>query len=321
MNTFTGCLPDTRTKKEKSKDYHKQLTVSGALVWSEKDFDDVKHFPVRNQDGSGSCVAQTLALILGIENYFEEGKFIEFSASDIYTKRTNVGMGMIGVEALEIARKQGVTLEVLMPSQNMGETEINQVTRCISDIEIGKIFKIKDHYQLPFDIDRIATMIASKSRDGYYKPLMVWFEFPRKEWDSKPKVTSSKNDIVRHSVAAIDFGIMDGKNGIFIQDSWGLDKTTNGGLRFISEDYINERMIFCAYVNDQENGYTEPKIKRVLKYGSRGDDVRLLQQMLGINADGILGRQTERAVKNFQKENGLVADGIVGQKTIAKLLA
>ena len=95
------------------------------------------------------------------------------------------------------------------------------------------------------------------------------------------------------------------------------------GLRFISEDYL-KRMTFCAYVNDLPNNHheeTQSMFTRILRYGSRGEDVKNLQKLLSLSADGIFGRQTERAVKNFQKENGLVADGIVGQKTIAKLLA
>lgn len=97
----------------------------------------------------------------------------------------------------------------------------------------------------------------------------------------------------------------------------------NKGLRFISEDYLR-RMTFCAYINDLPNDHQNEKpntFTRVLRYGSRGDDVKELQKLLKINADGIFGRQTEKAVKSFQLENGLVADGIVGQKTIAKLLS
>lgn len=57
----------------------------------------------------------------------------------------------------------------------------------------------------------------------------------------------------------------------------------------------------------------------ILKRGSRGDEVKMLQQKLGVTADGIFGSNTERAVKDFQIKNGLVADGIVGAKTWAKL--
>ena len=56
-----------------------------------------------------------------------------------------------------------------------------------------------------------------------------------------------------------------------------------------------------------------------LKKGSKGAEVKTLQQRLNLMADGIFGQLTEEAVKEFQKNNGLTADGIVGQKTWDKL--
>lgn len=56
-----------------------------------------------------------------------------------------------------------------------------------------------------------------------------------------------------------------------------------------------------------------------LKKGSRGAEVKTLQQKLNLAADGIFGSLTEEAVKEFQKNNGLTVDGIVGQKTWEKL--
>ena len=53
----------------------------------------------------------------------------------------------------------------------------------------------------------------------------------------------------------------------------------------------------------------------VLKKGSRGNDVKTLQRLLHLYEDGIFGKLTEEAVKEFQEAHGLVADGIVGQKT------
>ncbi|KXG78044.1 N-acetylmuramoyl-L-alanine amidase CwlH [Fervidicola ferrireducens] len=65
-------------------------------------------------------------------------------------------------------------------------------------------------------------------------------------------------------------------------------------------------------------------IKRLLAYGSRGQDVKLLQTLLNqhgykLKVDGIFGPKTLAAVKDFQKKNGLKVDGIVGPKTLAKL--
>lgn len=53
----------------------------------------------------------------------------------------------------------------------------------------------------------------------------------------------------------------------------------------------------------------------VLRLGSKGQKVKELQNLLNIISDGIFGRGTESAVKNFQNENGLVVDGIVGPVT------
>src|SRR5210317_2174708 len=58
----------------------------------------------------------------------------------------------------------------------------------------------------------------------------------------------------------------------------------------------------------------------VLRKGSRGDGVKIMQEALGIGADGIFGAGTERALKEWQAANGLVADGIAGPATFAKLL-
>ena len=53
----------------------------------------------------------------------------------------------------------------------------------------------------------------------------------------------------------------------------------------------------------------------ILKKGTRGKEVKQLQEYLEIGADGVFGPGTEAAVKKWQKENSLVADGIVGPKT------
>ena len=56
-----------------------------------------------------------------------------------------------------------------------------------------------------------------------------------------------------------------------------------------------------------------------IKLGSKGDDVKILQQKLNLVVDGVFGPITEETVKSFQKANGLVADGIVGPITWNKL--
>ena len=57
----------------------------------------------------------------------------------------------------------------------------------------------------------------------------------------------------------------------------------------------------------------------LLKVGSKGDDVKKLQEKLGVEAIGTFGPKTEAAVKAWQKANGLKDDGVVGDATWSKL--
>jgi peptidoglycan hydrolase-like protein with peptidoglycan-binding domain len=64
-------------------------------------------------------------------------------------------------------------------------------------------------------------------------------------------------------------------------------------------------------------GPTRPTVRR----GDKGQDVKLIQGLVGARVDGDFGPLTETAVKAWQGRNGLSADGVVGPKTWAVLLA
>lgn len=75
---------------------------------------------------------------------------------------------------------------------------------------------------------------------------------------------------------------------------------------------------------EAENPVPEPT-KPTLRTGSRGEDVRILQEnlrqlgFLNDAADGIFGTNTNAAVRSFQKAQGLSVDGVVGAGTWAAL--
>ena len=58
----------------------------------------------------------------------------------------------------------------------------------------------------------------------------------------------------------------------------------------------------------------------LLKRGDNNENVKKLQQKLGLEPVGNYGPKTEDAVKAFQSKNGLTADGIVGDGTWAKIM-
>lgn len=54
---------------------------------------------------------------------------------------------------------------------------------------------------------------------------------------------------------------------------------------------------------------------RTLRLGSKGDDVKPVQKLVGVPADGSFGPKTDAAVRRWQSAHGLNADGVVGPKT------
>jgi hypothetical protein len=56
-----------------------------------------------------------------------------------------------------------------------------------------------------------------------------------------------------------------------------------------------------------------------IRQGSKGDNVRLVQQVVGAHVDGDFGPKTHLAVVGWQGRKALLPDGIVGPKTWAKM--
>lgn len=78
-----------------------------------------------------------------------------------------------------------------------------------------------------------------------------------------------------------------------------------------------------GFYNQKVDGIAGPNTLNgspMVRRGARGNITKLIQEKLGISADGIFGANTEVAVKNYQRTNGLSVDGIVGRNTWRKLL-
>jgi peptidoglycan hydrolase-like protein with peptidoglycan-binding domain len=57
----------------------------------------------------------------------------------------------------------------------------------------------------------------------------------------------------------------------------------------------------------------------LLKTGTAGDAVKKLQSALSMTPDGQFGPATEKAVRQYQEQNGLAVDGIAGPETLAHM--
>ena len=107
-----------------------------------------------------------------------------------------------------------------------------------------------------------------------------------------------------------------------------MTKKINGGtigLEDRQKRYAHAMKVLGMSVEDlgADDGTTEDIMDDigVLRRGSKGDGVKLMQEALGVSADGDFGPGTERALKKWQSQNGLVADGIAGPATFEKLLS
>ena len=106
-----------------------------------------------------------------------------------------------------------------------------------------------------------------------------------------------------------------------------MTKKINGGsigLEDRQRRYINAMdvlgMPFDIHESDDDDEDDILDDIGVLRRGSRGEGVKIMQEALGLDADGIFGRGTERALKLWQTDNGLTPDGVAGPMTMEKLI-
>jgi len=321
-----GVLLDTRSDAEKAKDYHFSEIVSAVepVVWVEKPQSAWRKFPIFNQNGSGSCVAQTLRKLYGVYIWLNTGTYVDISASHIYQRRHNrPAAGMDGVDAFKIAQS-GATLEQFAPSENMSDSQMDaQVVKPFM-VKVGETFKLGAYVTVsPTDIDTVASIIQKTG-----KAVMVWFYFKYDEWTDVPQVLhvgldSNSSSTLRHSVAAVDFTLYQGKKALIIDDSWGLQYAMNG-QRVITEDFFNKRNFFAAHF---QNFAFEQSV--VTKPTFIDQNVVSLQDCLkaegvfptNVASSGVYGSITSKAVKAFQTKYGLVVTGLISPETRAKLHA
>jgi len=337
---ISGANTDNRKDIEKLKDFQFNEMVSSIspVEWIEKT--EYRKFPIFNQDGSGSCVAQSMAKLLGILYWLKNKVYIHFSATDIYQRRANKPAGgMNGVDAFDIAR-EGITLEELVPSQDMSDEEMDSIDIEQYKHDVGSIFKISDYVSMPIkDIDTIASTIQTTG-----KGVMVWFYFQHDEWTDIPNIKNLTLDLnatttSRHSVVAVDYTLHNGKKALIIEDSWGTSFGKEG-QRIITEDFFKIRNWFAAYPISFK--FDEPAVikplytfTKFMKYGQTNEDIVALQNILkfeklfpsNINSTGFYGSITSKAVLAWQLKNNVapleelnyLQGRVSGPKTISTL--
>lgn len=348
-----GALIDERPVEEKEKDYQFEEVVANInpVTWVEKPRNEWRKFPIFNQDGSGSCVAQTEAKELGVMRWLKDQIYIHFSATDIYQQRSNKpGSGMGSANARAILKNKGATLEILVPSQGMNDKEMDSVEIAEYKRQVGEVFKVSNYLKVPKDIETVASIIQTTG-----KALMLWFYFEYREWKDVPVVLNTElpqsgANTCRHSVAGVDFILCGrsnmpefpetwGKKAIVIDESWGPNITIFQSQRVITEDFFNARNFYAGYLtNFKFDDQTQPEplpeplpepnkpkytFNRDLEFSATykvDQDVVALQNILkyegffpsNTQSTGYFGSITKVAVGKYQAKYGIAYAGNAG---------
>lgn len=345
---FLGANIDTRPEEAKVKDigFVELVSMANPVDWKEKKESEWRTFPDQNQDGSGSCVAQTIKKLAGIQLFLKEGKYVEFSATPVYQARSNrPAGGMIGVEAFDIWKRDGITLEALVPSYKMNDAQMDAYPVEQYEKDIAKVFAISNHIGAPLkDIDTVASIIQTTK-----KGVMLWYYFTSAEWSPLIPVVKNQNlnlqEASRHSVTAVDYFLykIDGKlvKCLLIEDSAHFGGRTR---RIVTEDFHKARNWFARYpmtfkFQDQSQPAPTPeptplpskpkytfskvlefiplneqgKISDTVKNTAQKADVIALQNILkyeglfpaNTDSTGYFGATTAKAVYNYQVKHAV----------------
>lgn len=102
-----------------------------------------------------------------------------------------------------------------------------------------------------------------------------------------------------------------------------VSRLINGGTNGL-QDRINRYNAALQIINSDQSNKSNIKEENITKLvpskrGDTNDTVKLIQEYLKINADGIFGPNTESSVKRWQQFNGLSSTGVADVNTLKKM--
>lgn len=231
--TSPGLIQDPRSQEQKNQDYpHIEVAPQAIVLNWNRGVEGAPTYSLRDQNGSGSCVAQSSAKAL--ETLL--GKVI--SAHPIYARRMNIpGEGMYLQDAGNIVKKLGTTTEDLDPSQRMTEEQMNAPVTVVTPIN-GYLYAFPSIH----NIDQIAEAIE------LHKHCEITFNGTIKEYaySEKPIVDSAATQMdCAHDICGVYYYTdANGEKCILIDESWGPN---NIRRRTLTESYLKARGTGAMY--------------------------------------------------------------------------
>lgn len=101
---------------------------------------------------------------------------------------------------------------------------------------------------------------------------------------------------------------------------------TKGSQLYLGDILVTKTKGHTVIVTSGATRNTNPVAVPTVKKGTKGDNAKLLQHNLNqfgykLEEDGIFGKLSTQALKEWQAQNGLVVDGIYGKKSAEKMKA
>lgn len=299
---FTGLIPDPRPESEKKRDYlHEERLFAGAADPFANPKIIESPFPYENQYGTGSCVPHAVTLALGIERKLDGVGFVRLSQLFVYRLRKNYPQaGSWLQDIFNICAKFGSPLFTTLPTKpTVTEASANTVVLTAQMYTEAEIYRGKEYYFITNykDISELAKVASA----GHGVPVIVYARYDEYAF-VYPKVVAKELRIedadVVHNVTVLPTGGFweNGIRYVAIQDS-----ALFGGfkIRYLSEEFIAKRTNGAAYWDTVKiiGSGVPPKytFTKILKYGSRGEEVRKMQLLL--ISEGLL--PTDCATGNF----------------------
>ncbi len=322
---YNGIALDTRSNKEIKKDWNAKDLVSGYIKEPIfKTINNINEIPLyfrRDQDGSGSCVAQSLAKLIEVILLKKKGIHYKFSATPIYQKRSNKPEGgMIGQDAMDIVVKFFTCLEEMVKSENMNDSMMDSLPVDVNQLlSFTATFFKENNISFSYFVDNSPTFNEMAQYVENEGGAIAFISSDYQNWCKDRPTNIDNKRTIGHSTCYHELINMNGEDLIVLDESWGKYSTSemgDRGQRLMDKDTFEGTAFFVGVLVLHE--YKENKVDYskyvslpIMQYKDNKPQVQDLQQMLleygsfpsNIGKDNNFGNQTRKALLKWQLEN------------------
>ena len=225
--------------KEDVRDYSFGATTH--FDWTQPIIFNIPNFPISNQNGSLSCVAQSAMTMAKIFYFQRQMVLQDFSARFIYSQIfIPVSGGAYLRDGVATLLKRGIQLNVTCPSEPQTESHMRDTTD-LNFNEASKYDIYPDDYayaSVPCNIDAVATAIRDNTC------VMLGVKGSNATWTQA--IVKPGNDW-QHAIVGVGVEVIGGKKYIRFINSWS-DKWADRGTGLLSEDYFDSGNVVAAYI-------------------------------------------------------------------------